>query len=327
MSEHLATLHSDEEEEEEDDTDDDDQMAKTPNSNIRGYHGKVMDRGPMKYERKVKERQDSPKDKIRVNGHYNRYGDLIVEDLDELTPLFVHEPNETEKKKIVGEIKKKRRKKRTKRRIAGHQKPKLNHWEVMALDQSQQESCGCRHHVRRLEADQVVYDWCRCKDHLHRDMKERRKSIAPPAPPPTAPTATPPPKIVKPRKRTIGVNATERTTTELALAYDPTTVDYDVIQEVLYYRTSSGRLVRFSLLIFDRFLMIVLSKIKPEIINKFGFNNATSTTTTGRNQFKSLTNKSTDTPVTARSQVNTAEKLQKSIDNLSLVSLIDRFSL
>jgi hypothetical protein len=27
------------------------------------------------------------------------------------------------------------------------------------------------------------------------------------------------------------------------LAYDPSAVDYDMIQEVIYYRTSSGRLV------------------------------------------------------------------------------------
>lgn len=252
LSEHLATVHSDDEEEdnedEEEDTDDEDQMAKTPNSNIRGYHGKVMDRSRTMYERKVQDREDSSKNKIRINGHYNQHGDLVVEDLEELTPLYVHEPDETEKEKIVKEIKKKRRKKRTKKRVTGHQKPKLNHWEAMALDQSQQEACGCRHHVRRVEADQVVYDWCRCKDHLHKDLRGRRKSIPPPLPPPPEPEPTPPPKIVKHRKRTIGVNATEKTTTELALAYDPTTVDYDVIQEVLYYRTASGRLVRFVLL-------------------------------------------------------------------------------
>ena len=70
--------------------------------------------------------------------------------------------------------------------------------------------------------------------------------INPPPPPSTPPPPkkskkTTPPKV---EKKTVGINATERTTTELALAYDPTAVDYEVIQEVLYYRTSSGRLVK-----------------------------------------------------------------------------------
>lgn len=256
MSEHLATLHSEEEEdddeENEDDedaeeSDDDDRYTtKTPNSNIRGYHGKVMDGVRRKHEKETQLREDSSKNKIRVNGHYNQHGDLVVEDVDELTPLFVHEPDPATQEKMIKEMKKKRRRRRrTKKRAPTHNKPKLNHWEMLALDQSQQETCGCRHHVRRLEADQVIYDWCRCKDHLHKDLRERRKSIAPPPPPPPPPATPPPPKLKKARKRTIGVNATEQTTTELALAYDPTTVDYDVIQEVLYYRTSSGRLVRF----------------------------------------------------------------------------------
>lgn len=256
MSEHLATLHSEDEEEDdenegEDAEESDDEggyKVKTPNSNIRGYHGKVMDGVRRNYEKKTQLRDDSPREKIRVNGHYNKHGDLVVEDVDELTPLFVHEPDPTTQEKMVKEIRRKRRKKRTKKHPPGHHKPKLNHWELLALDQSQQETCGCRHHVRRLEADQVVYDWCRCKDHLHKGLKEHRKSIAPPLPPPPAtPPPPPPPKPKKARKRTIGINATEQTTTELALAYDPTTVDYDVIQEVLYYRTTSGRLVRIGL--------------------------------------------------------------------------------
>ncbi len=137
--------------------------------------------------------------------------------------------------------------------IHGHQKPKLKHWEIKALEQSRQEPCNCRHHVMRLAADQVVYDWCRCKDHQHKDIMERRHSIThsptPPPPPPRQRSPPPPPpprprpKPRKVRRKSIGIDATEPNTTELALAYDPSAVDYDMIQEVIYYRTSSGRLV------------------------------------------------------------------------------------
>ncbi|CAF4857784.1 unnamed protein product, partial [Rotaria magnacalcarata] len=57
------------------------------------------------------------------------------------------------------------------------------------------------------------------------------------------------PKTPKVETKTIGINATEPTTTELALAYDLSTVDYDVIQETIYYRTSSGRMVNAFVLV------------------------------------------------------------------------------
>jgi hypothetical protein len=108
----------------------------------------------------------------------------------------------------------------------------------------------------RLEADHVVYDWCRCKDHQHKDLTERNAALPPPEeprqptpPPPPRPRPPPVPQKVRPkppkvRKKSIGIDATQPATTELALAYDPSAVDYDMIQEVIYYRTSSGRLVR-----------------------------------------------------------------------------------
>jgi len=189
---------------------------------------------------------------------------MVVEDIEELSRMNL--------KQQTG-LKRKKRKKTTKIKN-GHEKSKLNHWELMALDQAQQDPCNCRHHVMRVEGDQVVYDWCRCKDNQHKEIIERRKSItisppSPPTPPPppvrrpkleTPPvrTASPPPqpKTPKPKQKkiqhkSIGIDATGPPTTELALAYDPSAVDYDMIQETIYYRTSSGRLVRpicFSLL-------------------------------------------------------------------------------
>ncbi|CAF1277881.1 unnamed protein product [Adineta steineri] len=277
----------------------------------------------------------------------------------------------------------------------GRKKNKPKHWELLALQQSKQETCNCRHHVTRVEDDQLVHDWCRCKDHQHKDMgdshqpvglgepspremrlninevaydwckcthhrnaksNERRKSItlpslsqngmrssnghntdtgydhsdhyhettirkrksgsSPPPPPPpltlardetkpvlrsvthrteavqttppsqpsaraenrkrrdeskrTTPsityreesmqTVTPPPpapparptqvsqkrreSATQTQTRTVAVEAREPSSTEIALSYDPSVVDYDVIQEAIYYRTSSGRLIK-----------------------------------------------------------------------------------
>ena len=141
----------------------------------------------------------------------------------------------------------------------------------MALQQAKEEPCNCRHHVMRLEANQVVYDWCRCKDHQHKELLAKPAPIvhpkpAPPAqpkvfkpPPPPSPSEesvrTPPPppppsrpapqpKPRKVRKKSVGIDATDTNTTQIALAYDPAAVDYDMVQEVIYYRTSSGRLVK-----------------------------------------------------------------------------------
>ena len=179
--------------------------------------------------------------------------DLVVEDLDELNRLYIRRGEEEDDNGDQSDekpIKKKKRKKGMKNgNMHGHRHPKLKHWEKMALDQSHQQSCNCRHHVMRLAADQVVYDWCRCKDHQHKEVFEKQKQATPPPEPPREATPPPPPRPKpkpKPRKvhqKSVGVDATEPATTELALAYDPSAVDYDMIQEAIYYRTSSGRLV------------------------------------------------------------------------------------
>jgi hypothetical protein len=229
-------------------------------------------------------------------------------------------------------------------------KPKLRHWELLALEQSKGETCNCRHHVTHVEDDKLVNDWCRCKDHQHRDLTQRRHSIAlgqpsprevrlklnqisydwckcknhrrgksidgrksiglppisnremgagtsrvpydwcqckhPPhkvsmrkqksrtAPPreestqailpishriasvQVPPLSLPAPaqartgpkphkKLREKHTRTFYMEASERPSTELAVAYDPSAVDYDVIQEAIYYRTTSGRLVNY----------------------------------------------------------------------------------
>jgi hypothetical protein len=295
----LAAIDSEEEEEEEEeddrtltdiDSESDENVLRTPISNIRGFDGKVMDRLRMNYEKKLQRKlekeikeekekeeekeneQEKEEKKDQDASTNNTNGDLIVEDVSEINHLFANGVNRRKSSTIIETPpepppKPKKRKKKAKKHPPKHPKPKLKHWELLALEQSKQEVCGCRHHVRRLEADQVVYDWCRCKDHQHKDLKERRKSITqlPPLPPPPAPLPPPPPppsippspkklKQISPsspkkEKKTVGVSATEKTTTELALAYDPTTVGYDIIEEVLYYRTSSGRLVNFFFLI------------------------------------------------------------------------------
>lgn len=185
-------------------------------------------------------------------------GDIVVEDIDELN-RYMH-PDDAEtgdenddqggEEEEGDEVAPKRKTKKGKKKNRTHRKPKLKHWEILALEQSNQQTCNCRHHVMRLAADQIVYDWCRCKDHQHKELVEKHKPPTPPPEPPRDPTPPPPPKPKpkpkppKVKKKSVGINATEPTTTELALAYDPAAVDYDMIQEAIYYRTSSGRLVR-----------------------------------------------------------------------------------
>jgi hypothetical protein len=204
-----------------------------------------MDRSDGNYETKNSNSKKS--------SAHSKNGDLVVEDLDELNRLYVNREDPTASggsQIFMKPLTKKKRKKGTKKTNPhGNHNSKLKHWELLALQQSKEETCNCRHHVMRLEADHIVYDWCRCKDHQHKELTERRKSISVPPPPeepiqPTpAPRPPPRPKTRKVHKKSVGVNATEPETTELALAYDPSTVDYDTIQEVIYYRTSSGRLV------------------------------------------------------------------------------------
>lgn len=235
LSEFLSQLDS-EDDEDEDENDEETNPLSSRSSRIRGFEGRVMDGSRVQYERESQMRE------VKNKSHLNRVqGDLVVEDLEELNRLFVDD-REKKKAQAATELTKRKRARRggNKKRSRAHRKPRLNHWEQMALDQSKQEVCGCRHHVKRLEADQVIYDWCRCKDHQHRDLKVKQK----PAPPP--PAIPKPPKI---EKKSIGLDTMPPATTEVALSYDATDVDYEVIQEVLYYRTSSGRLVNsFSLL-------------------------------------------------------------------------------
>ena len=244
LSEYLSRIDSNDDDDEDDDEEEEEKAENyehgshlnSRSSRIRGFEGKVMDGSRLKYEREAQMRAEKNK------SHLSRVqGDLVVEDLDELNQLFTddhdakrsHRPTELAKRKRARRV-------GNKKRSRAHRRPKLNHWEQMALDQSKQEICGCRHHVKRLEADQVVYDWCRCKDHQHRDLKVKQKPAALPPPP------LPPPEIPKPprtEKKSIGLDAMPPSTTDVAISYDATDVDYDVIQEVLYYRTSSGRLV------------------------------------------------------------------------------------
>ncbi len=194
---------------------------------------------------------------------YSTNGDLEAEDYDESSRW---DANRHKLPKIAkGSTSKKGKKKKIGR---GHRKPKLKHWELMALEQSKQEPCNCRHHVMRLEADQLVYDWCRCKDHQHKHLLGKpgqivyRKPVPPAEPkvlkvppppspseesmptPPPPPRQAPQPKPRKVRTKSVGIDATDTNTTQIALAYDPAAVDYDMVQEVIYYRTSSGRLVK-----------------------------------------------------------------------------------
>ena len=198
-------------------------------------------------------------------------GDLVVEDIDELNRRFMHpdyaetgdenDDQQEDEEEENESAPRKPRKKGTKK-ARKHRKPKLKHWEVMALEQKTQDrSCNCRHHVMRLAADQIVYDWCRCKDHQHKEVLEKHKPPTPPPPPPEPPRDPTPPPRPKPKpkppkikKKSVGINATEQPNmTELALAYDPSAVDYDMISEAIYYRTSSGRLVRRFFLLFSFF--------------------------------------------------------------------------
>ncbi|CAF3598675.1 unnamed protein product [Rotaria sp. Silwood1] len=288
LSEHWTNLGTDDDDDDNDDhysdndSNEDTKHPNTTDSGIRGYHGNFMGRSRISYEKKIQAKQEKEKDKLLK---ISTNEDLVVEDLEDLNSLFVNEKESTIIEQTKQPTKKKKRKKRRKVRTNHmHDKPKLNHWEIMALDQSKKETCGCRHHVRRLEANQVIYDWCRCKDHQHKELKEKQKSTPIPEQPKQI---TPSPKIPKVETKSIGINATEPTTTELALAYDPSTVDYDVIQEAVYFRTSSGRLV------------------KPEITNSFTYDNITSST--DLNHHKTLPNKPQVLYMTVQGQLQPLE--------------------
>ncbi|CAF2326726.1 unnamed protein product [Rotaria sp. Silwood2] len=245
---------SDDDNDEDDGDDDDDNEGHTDDDQTTHVKGKIMTESTVNYE-------NNKQEKTRLEKKSTN-GDLIVEDLHELNRLYVNHQDLTdvdENRDIFSkQLKKKRRKKGTKKKnLHEHHKSKLNHWELLALQQDKKDACNCRHHVMHLENNQVVYDWCRCKDHQHKELIERRKSIVlppllPSPPPPQQSTVPPPPppppksrpKPRKVRKKSIGIDATEPTSTQLALAYDPSAVDYDMIQEVIYYRTASGRLIK-----------------------------------------------------------------------------------
>lgn len=196
--------------------------------------------------------------------------DIVVEDLDQLKRLRL-----TDQQTRFKPLKRKKRKKGTKN---GEDKNKLKHWEKLAIEQVKTDHCNCRHAVPRKEGDQTVYDWCRCKDNQHTELMERRPVAPqspyepPPDPTPTPPTPPPPPPPREPpkakprrvRKKSIGIDATEQNMTELALAYDPSAVDYDMIQEVIYYRTSSGRLVNSSTNLFSNVLLLHLFRLNQK---------------------------------------------------------------
>jgi len=244
-------------EEEDDSGNDDDENDYQPTD----VHGRIVTESST-----IREKNKQQKVKLQTTP---TNGDLVVEDLDELNRLYGYRQGPARyndnQQMFSKPLKRINRQNVTKKKtIHGHRKPKLKHWELKALEQAQQEPCNCRHHVLRLAADQVVYDWCRCKDHQHKDIlgkhqsttlprlsppeepKQPRQPRQPTPPPPSPPPPRPPPrpKPRKVRKRSIAVDATEQNTTELALAYDPSAVDYDMIQEAIYYRTSSGRLVK-----------------------------------------------------------------------------------
>ncbi|CAF3148899.1 unnamed protein product [Rotaria sp. Silwood2] len=292
VSEHLTTLGSEDDDDDDDDDDnynnsdndsnEDNYHPNTTDSGIRGFNGNFMGRSQINYEKKLQAKQEKQKEKslkISTNDH------VIVENFEDLNDFFVNENESTTIEQTVQPIKKKKRKKKRKPRTNHtHDKPKLNHWEIMALDQSKKDTCGCRHHVTRLEANHIVYDWCRCKDHQNKELKEKQKSTPTPEKPQQI---TPPPKTPKVETKTIGINATEPSTTELALAYDSSAIDYDVIQEAIYFRTSSGRLV------------------KPEITNSFSYDNLTSTT--DLNRHKILPNKPQVLYMTVKGQLQPLE--------------------
>ena len=243
-----------------DEDDDEDESDDDDDNHAAGVKGKIMAASGVNYENSRQE-----KEKLQKN---TTNGDLVVEDLDQLNRLYIDGESSDDFSDNPETLSKpwqtKRRKKvKTKKNPHDNSKTRLKHWEILALEQAKKETCNCRHHVMRLEADHIVYDWCRCKDHKHKELMQRYKSDPPaPAPPPPAAsevaaktvTPVPPKPRPKPRKipkKSVAVDATEPTSAELALAYDPSTVDYDMIQEAIYYRTSSGRLVNYFIIYFS----------------------------------------------------------------------------
>ena len=194
---------------------------RTLNSDIHGYYGKVMDRSRIIYENKI---QTNHQQNIVDN-------DLVVEDLNQ---LFVNEEEFETTQRPMKSIKQKKRRKQPKTQTSSHHKVKLNHWDIMAMDQLEKETCGCRHQVKRVENKQIISQWCPRKDYQHKELKKEHKIISHSE----QITSSSPPK----RRR---IKTKPEETNQLALAYDPSSIDYHVIEQRLYYRTSSGRLVNF----------------------------------------------------------------------------------
>ena len=157
---------------------------------------------------------------------------MVVEDLDGINGRHGYGKNSNNKKT-----------KKTKKKNRKQAQPKLKHWEVLALGNVQQESCNCRHQVRRLVGNKMVFEWCRCKDNQHKEVLDKYQVADPSPEPPKEPALPPKPRKPKLKKKSVAIDATEPEMTQLALAYDPDAVDYDTIQETIYYRTASGRLV------------------------------------------------------------------------------------
>ncbi|CAF3316503.1 unnamed protein product [Rotaria socialis] len=237
----------DDDDDEEDDTEDDGDYNDNQRTQVQG---KVMADSSTHFG-------NNRQEKLKLERKLPN-GDLEVENLDELNSLYINHQRPTNfngKPQLFSKpLRKKKRKAGTNNN--GNRKSKLKHWELLALEQAKQETCNCRHHVTTVEDDHTHFDWCRCKDHQHKEVMERRKSFVAtpvqptplPPPPPKEPVTPPAPKRrPKPRKihtKSVGIDAAEPSSAEIALAYDPTAVDYDMIQEAIYYRTSSGRLIK-----------------------------------------------------------------------------------
>ncbi|CAF1272622.1 unnamed protein product, partial [Didymodactylos carnosus] len=265
------------------------------------FEGKVMDGSHLNFEHylqetaiqvqnqtqpKARERSNEIKSKVTKPDHHTKREqkenkpstakttknkDLTVEDLDQVKPSYTGHNYQEEKPK---KNKKKQRKRLT---VNAHEHNTLRHWEVKALEQAYEEPCEL-HHVKKCsscEANHLLYKWCRCKEHQHElfedQQRKRRRSMVTTfrsteptsASQPQAPPIVkmPPPVIKKSILKSTGSNAMKPRATKLALSYDPAAADYDMIQEAIYYRTSSGRL------------------IKPEVSNAFAYDTIPQSTT------------------------------------------------
>ena len=155
--------------------------------------------------------------------------DLVVEDVDATSDAYGRRV-----KLVVPDHRQTHVKVSHKSRPHRDDQPKLKHWELLALEQLQHDSCSCRHPVVRLEGNHIESDWCRCKDHRHEEVMRKQQFESREA-------AHSQSTLIL--KRPGGVHRHARTSQQPAFAYDHSIVDQDARQEFIYCRTSSGRLV------------------------------------------------------------------------------------